>query len=79
MKSAIKADIENKANAQASIAAEKKAQKIKTIDAKLTELRNGFKDLDKISDRGKLSAKLDAIVKIESEISEEHNTYHALK
>lgn len=49
------------------------------LNAKLTELRNGFKDLDKISDKGKLSAKLDAIVKIESEISEEHKTYHALK
>ena len=49
------------------------------LNAKLAELRNGFKDLDKISDKGKLSAKLDAIVKIESEISEEHKTYHALK
>lgn len=52
------------------------------LNAKLTELRNGFKDLDKPdknSDKGKLLAKLDAIVKIESEISEEHKTYHALK
>lgn len=49
------------------------------LNAKLAELKNGFKDLDKISDKGKLSAKLDAIVKIESVISEEHKTYHALK
>lgn len=49
------------------------------LNAKLTELRNGFKDLDKISDREKLSVKLNALVKIESEISEEHKTYHELK
>lgn len=49
------------------------------LNAKLVELRSGFKNLDKISDRGKLAARLDAIVKIESEISEEHKTYHALK
>ena len=49
------------------------------LNKKLSELKNDFKDLDKISDRGKLSARLDAIVKIESEISDEHKTYHTLK
>ena len=49
------------------------------LNKKLSELKNDFKDLDKISDREKLSARLDAIVKIESEISDEHKTYHTLK
>lgn len=49
------------------------------LNTKLSELINGLKDLDGISDREKLYTKLDAIVKIESEISEEHKTYHALK
>lgn len=49
------------------------------LNKKLSELKNDFRDLDKISDKGKIFARLDAIVKVESEISDEHKTYHTLK
>lgn len=49
------------------------------LNQKLAELREGFKELEVINDREQLYQKLESLIQIESEISEDHKTYRTLK
>lgn len=49
------------------------------LNRKLKELRDALQKTGETTDRNKLQSMLESIVKIESEISEEHETYRTLK